>query len=249
MRKIIFMGIFASLIRCALAQQVQPLDHGFRTSRVIATRYLNSESKSWSIGFKYPMNPADCDRSELSDFMELHGGNIYQSGGYPGAEMHVAFKDVKDMESANQKIREIILPLSKLITDLGAGKKVSIVVPGRKQWPDTDPLDKSDPYWEFNNNLNIDGIPYEKSEISPGRWQWIIDLRSLKAARESDERRQKLWEALSTRVLNDEEWRQVLAYGDSINVENWVPYNPADKMKERNEAYLQQQRLRLEASK
>lgn len=100
-------------------------EHGWKTDRVIATRYKNP-TMGYNIGFTFPKNPNDCDRAELSDFMDVHGGGIYQSGGHPGAEMFVRFKDVTDKETANVKIKEILPALSQLITDLGSGAKVKV---------------------------------------------------------------------------------------------------------------------------
>lgn len=101
-------------------------EHGWKTDRVIATRY-KSPIMGYSIGFTFPKNPNDCDRAELSDFMASKDGGVYQSGGFPGAEMFVQFKDVTDKETANIKLHVILPELSQLISDLGNGKKVTIV--------------------------------------------------------------------------------------------------------------------------
>lgn len=96
---------------------VDELEYGFKTSRVIATRYKN-DLIGYNIGFDFPKDPYNADRAEISDFMKEHGGWIYQGGGYSGAKVYVKFKDVNDQQSANTKLREILPPLSKLIAGL-----------------------------------------------------------------------------------------------------------------------------------
>lgn len=100
-------------------------EHGWKTDRVVATRYKNP-NVGYFIGFNFPKNPNDCDRAELSDFMASKGGGVLQSGGYPGAEMMVVFIGVTDKETANTKIQAVLPELSQFITDLGNGKKVTI---------------------------------------------------------------------------------------------------------------------------
>ena len=106
-------------------------EHGWKTNDVAATRYLKPAEVQeisegghitippfYYIGFSYSQNPGNCDRSELSDFMERENGIAFKFGGYPGAEMFVAFRDVKDKESANKKLKGILPALSKLIRSL-----------------------------------------------------------------------------------------------------------------------------------
>lgn len=62
--------------------------------------------------------PHKCDRAEIGEFMEKNSGVVYESGGYPGAEMFVIFKDVKDKESANRKLVKILPPLDELMSRL-----------------------------------------------------------------------------------------------------------------------------------
>ena len=83
------------------ANEPTPTEHGWRTERVIATRYKNPHM-SYNIGFQFPENPYDCDAKELFDFIQNEGnGRIYQGGGYPGAEVFAVFEAVKDQDSAN----------------------------------------------------------------------------------------------------------------------------------------------------
>lgn len=116
------------------------------------------------------------------------------------------------------------------------------------QWPDTTPIDKTDPYWEFNNNMNVNGTPYHKVEVSPGRWQWVVNEESRKAVVDSDNRKRELLAALRTRVLTDEELREVLAHGDDLNIYNWEPYRPEAKQRELIEALLAQLRIRADSA-
>lgn len=100
--------------------------HGWMTNDVITTRYktiegcdqMSSLQFPYTIGFKFPRNPNNCDRSELSDFIEKNGGFILGMGGYPGAEIQVFFKDVNNKETANKKIKAILPQLSRLIRSL-----------------------------------------------------------------------------------------------------------------------------------
>ena len=96
------------------SHRVVAWEHGWKTDYVVATRYSNP-NVGYNIGFTYPRNPNDCDRSELSEFMEAHGGFVYQGGGYPGAEMFVVFKDVKNRDDADRKLKGILPSLSKLV--------------------------------------------------------------------------------------------------------------------------------------
>lgn len=228
---------------CATAQ-VTEWEHGWKTDRVIATRY-NNDVIGYSVGFKYPKNPNDCDRAELTDFMRLHEGAIYQGGGYPGAEMFVSFKGVKDRPTADKKIKEIIPALSKLIEDLGNGVKVKIPRPANeKVWPDTDAPDKSNPYWEFNNNINSNGVQYHKVEVSPDKWQWIVDEPAMKSLRDEEAHKTALWRALTTRVLTEAELKEVGSYGSYLNVPSNTSYDPSQKLQELHNALLIQQMLR-----
>lgn len=128
---------------------------------------------------------------------------------------------------------------------MGLFDKVVDAVKPKHKWPDTDPIDKSDPYWECNNNMNCNGTAYKKEEVERGRWQWVVDEKMMKYARDREQHRQDLYWALRSRVLSDDEMREILQYGDGLNVTPNTPYYAADKAKELNEALLQQHRLRL----
>ena len=69
----------------------------------------------------------------------------------------------------------------------------------------------------------------------------------LTTVREYEQRKLDLYFALRTRVLTDEEWAQVVEHGDHLNISSLQPYFATEKMKELNDAYLQQFKLRLAA--
>jgi hypothetical protein len=223
-------------------------EHGWKTSRITATRYSNLHMGQ-SVGFTFPKNPNDCDLAELSDFIEAQGGSVYQSGGYPGAEMFAQFKGVKDKETANAKLKEILPAFNQLMQDITDGKKIApIVNPNAKAWPDTDPPDKTDKYWELNNNLNANGTQYKKAEVSPGKWQWIVDEEAMKSFADMNAHRRNLFYALTHRVLTDAELKEALGYGDSLNVEPNVGYYAEEKGRELQRAFQLQETLRRMAA-
>lgn len=114
-----------------------------------------------------------------------------------------------------------------------------------EQWPNTTAPDKTDPYWEFNNNMNANGTPYKKVEVSPGKWEWRVDEVSLKASHDYDAHKRQIYKALRTRVLSDAELQEALDYGDYLNVEPMVGYTEAEKSKELNDAFVTQHKLAL----
>ncbi len=96
---------------------VKEWEHGWKTESVTATRYENP-MMGYNIGFDFPRNPDNCDDARIFEFMEKHGGFVYQGGGSPGAEMFVIFKDVSDKKSAEVKLKQILPDLEKLIRSL-----------------------------------------------------------------------------------------------------------------------------------
>jgi hypothetical protein len=123
-------------------------------------------------------------------------------------------------------------------------KKKTAEAPAKMEWPDTTPIDKIDPYWEFNNNTNINGIPYFKEEVEPGRWQWVVDKESLQRQRDHEKHKSDLAMALQTRVLTEEEMQEVMEYGIHLFIRNMVSYREEDMQRRFNEAICQQYRLR-----
>ena len=94
--------------------------HGFKTDRVVATRYTNVDI-GYNIGFRFPKDPDNADRAEVVAFMEAHQGWVFQGGGHPGAEVLVKFSDVADQTTADKKLKEILPPLDKLMADMAKG--------------------------------------------------------------------------------------------------------------------------------
>jgi hypothetical protein len=123
----------------SIAATPEVWEHGYRTPNVIATRYAN-EMVGFNIGFTFPNHPYDCDRAEISEWFEYFSGNVYQGGGYAGAEVFVVFDNVKDVETANNKLLEILPELDQFIQVVAAtrgGAKVPMPdreKPARKVW-------------------------------------------------------------------------------------------------------------------
>ena len=99
------------------ASGLKEWQHGYETRFVRATRYKNPHIGQ-NIGFVFPGNEHKCDRKELVDFMSNEGGEVYQCGGYPGAEMLVIFKGVTDRDSANAKLVQLMPKLDRFIRSL-----------------------------------------------------------------------------------------------------------------------------------
>jgi hypothetical protein len=103
-------------------------------------------------------------------------------------------------------------------------------------WPDCPPPNEHTRYL----GANINGTQYKPSEVSPGRWQWIVDAE----AKQEETHRSSLYWALRSRVLTDEEMAEVERYGDCLNIQNGMSYSAEAKARELNNALLQQFRLR-----
>ena len=88
-------------------------EHGWKTDRVIATRYLNS-SKGYNLGFRFPRNPYHGNNAEVFEFYQKHGGSCWHAG----REQLVRFEGVHDTESADRKLQEILPTLSELLENL-----------------------------------------------------------------------------------------------------------------------------------
>jgi hypothetical protein len=91
--------------------------HGRTTKNVFATRYTSS-SFGFYLGFKFPNHPSNCDRSELIEFMRSKGANVFQCGGFPGAEVLATVKGVNNIEAANAFLKEFLPELDRVITSL-----------------------------------------------------------------------------------------------------------------------------------
>lgn len=98
--------------------------HGWETANVRATRYTNP-TIGQNIGFLFPRDPNLCDRAEIMEAIKKAGGDIYQAGGYPGAEILVKFPEVVDVPTANIRIKKILPMLDALVRGIrpnGDGK-------------------------------------------------------------------------------------------------------------------------------
>jgi hypothetical protein len=119
----------------------------------------------------------------------------------------------------------------------------------KNEWPNTTAPDKTNPYWERNNNMNCNGTQYKKAEVEPGKWQWIVDEAAMNYLAEIEKHRRDLYWALRSRVLTDAEMLEVEGYGDRLNIQPMVSYNAEEKKREMNDALLQQFKLRLAAER
>ena len=97
--------------------------HGWRSARVIATRYRNP-TIGYNIGFLFPRDPMNSDAVEVSQFMHVHEGLVLQSGGAPDAEMVVQFRDVTDRPSADRKLQAVLPLLDRLMEDMAREDRI-----------------------------------------------------------------------------------------------------------------------------
>jgi len=91
--------------------------------------------------------------------------------------------------------------------------------------------------------MNVNGTQYKKAEVSPGKWQWVVDEKAMKDMVERDNHRRELFAALSSRVLTDAEMKEVQSYGSNLNLEWNVPYYPEQKAQELSNVLQMQQIL------
>lgn len=96
------------------------------------------------------------------------------------------------------------------------------------KWPHTTAIDKSDPHWEFNNNLNSNGVTYMKKELTPGDWQWVVNEEAKCAKEKFYQDRYELAIALSTRVLDSAEMIRALKIGSDLYIRDMTPYSQRD---------------------
>lgn len=92
--------------------------------------------------------------------------------------------------------------------------------------------------------LSCNGTQYKKSEVSPGKWEWVQDIEAMNSMADRENHRRDLFWALRSRILTDDEMKEVVEYGNSLNIELNQSYFPEEKFKELNEALFQQHRLR-----
>lgn len=240
-------GLMMSAIGCSQQQKPKATEHGFKTTRVVATRMM-SDMMGLNVKFEYPLNGYDSDRVDISDWLEEHGGYIMQGGGSPYAPSHVSFPDVKDVDSLNKKLLEVLPGLDLFMSKLNDDVYMNRFRASHKrwdrahkpQWPDTTPPDQSDPHWEFNNNMNVNGTPYRKVEVSPGKWQWQIDQKSVEAMQKYELSKMNLFDDLSKRKLSHKELMMV---DTNINIQNMESYFAVDKYAELYDALVRQWEL------
>lgn len=101
------------------AQEMPQLDivewkHGWRTWNVIATRYENPYL-GYNIGFRFPENTYNYDHPSVFEWFRRYDGTAIGGGGRPGGEITVLFSGVKDKDSANKKLKEILPELSQFM--------------------------------------------------------------------------------------------------------------------------------------
>jgi hypothetical protein len=173
---------------------VQEWEHGFKTSRVVATR-MHSEMMGWNAKLDFPENAYDSDTMDVSDYIEQHGCGILESGGSPGAPAYIRCDGVDSKEKMSAKLRDLLPGLSRVMFALSSGLPTG-VKHIKYEWPDTSALDKSKPCWARNNNMRgesqygvyegnanpyagQDGKPYHKAEVAPGHWQWVAGVEPL----------------------------------------------------------------------
>lgn len=116
--------------------------------------------------------------------------------------------------------------------------------PPKHEWPDTDPPDMTDPYWEFNNNMSVNGTPYRKVETSPGRWRWQVNQEAVEEKLRWEREVDDLRLAMRTRVVTDAEFNQAKALGLMLVVRAMQPYYEHEKRRELDDLFYQQARLR-----
>lgn len=112
------------------------------------------------------------------------------------------------------------------------------------EWPLTTPPDTTEPYWNLNNNLNINGVNYYKKRTSDGKWKWTKNIEKNNRHEAIQNRKRELMQALQSRVLTADEMQEVNSYGRNLNLYPYEVFKSLEKQKELNEALLQQHRLR-----
>lgn len=147
------------------------------------------------------------------------------------------------------KANMTIAEQQKIVTSSHLQKPDSLTILDKKkkpelEWPNTTAPDTTDPYWEFNNNMNINGVMYYKVEMTPGNWQWVENIAANEAIANYNNRKRYLMQALQSRILTDAEMNEVNSHGRDLNIYNMEPYQEEQKQRELNEALLQQHRLR-----
>jgi hypothetical protein len=118
----------------------------------------------------------------------------------------------------------------------------------RSTFPACDPPNDTEP-----NRIYVgdNPYPYDKTEISPGKWMWVASkdeevVMQAEKTRAYQLRRKELWFALNTRVLTDQEYAECRDYDRNLNMDD-VVYNREEKEKQLLEGFYRQGILRLTA--
>lgn len=114
---VVAIPVIAFAVQYNARTEITEWEHGFKTSRVIVTRFAGSDI-GYYVSFEFPKNCWDADREELFEYLESHDGWVFQGGGFPCAPLEVKFKGVVDKASANVKIKEILPGLDKVVRGL-----------------------------------------------------------------------------------------------------------------------------------
>ncbi len=96
------------------------------------------------------------------------------------------------------------------------------------EWPYCAPIDKTDPYWETNNNCNMNGVQYHKVECPDGRWKWDVNEHAMEWIRAREDEQLELARAFQSRLLTDEELARVMSYGSHIFVREMQAFYQRD---------------------
>jgi hypothetical protein len=88
------------------------------------------------------------------------------------------------------------------------------------EWPET-----GSPQDDPTSGYNRDGVPYKKSEVSAGKWQWVEDTDAIEREREYRKNRSELVNALVTRALTNEELAEVGRQGSYLLIHSGEPFN------------------------
>ena len=112
---IIIMPVVISYL--ILPSIIRPTEHGLRTYNVIATRYTNPYI-GYNIGFEFPTIPYDADDERLFNLFDKYNCGVFEGGGEPGAPLYVGCDGVHDADTANQRLRQLLPGLSRLVQRL-----------------------------------------------------------------------------------------------------------------------------------
>jgi hypothetical protein len=199
-----------------------------------------------SIGFRFPKDPYECDRAEISQLIAGFGGSIFQGGGSPGAESFATFEGVKDKETADAKIKAILPELTLLMQSLKDDKATKAIlarhpIPERK-------CREGEP-----GGITWPGGTYKGKDYSQFCWicrngKMVVDEEASRRATEVTASHEKartdlLW-AARTRILSEEEMTILRELGSNVFVSPGVPFHQEGVDRQFNDLLLQQFRMR-----